>query len=189
MTLASLATQADVANWGYTLPAGTADALLARASVRLRRAARESISVSTVTIQVDVDRGLVDLPAPPVVAVSDVQAVGDLGVLTPLVQGTDWWWDGEHIVLTCTQPRVFRVQATYSRGRTVIPEGVVELCCQVAVRMSMTPAGMDIGIRERKVDDYSETYAVEMIDAAGNLLPGELSALHDALGTRNVWLT
>lgn len=189
MSLPALATQADVAVWGYTLPSATADALLARASVRLRRAARESISVSTVTVQVDVDRGLVELPAPPVVSVTDVQAVGDLGVLTPLVQGTDWWWDGEHVVLTCNQPRVFRVQATYSRGRTVIPEGVVELCCQVAVRMSMTPAGMDIGIRERKVDDYSETYAVEMIDAAGNLLPGELSALHDALGTRNVWLT
>jgi hypothetical protein len=189
VSLAPLATQTDVATWGYTLPVGQADALLARASVRLRRAARESISVSTVTVQVDVDRGFVELPAPPVVAVTDVQAVGDLGILTPLIEGTDWWWDGERVVLTCQQPRVFRVQATYSRGRTVIPEGVVELCCQVAVRMSLTPAGMDIGIRERKIDDYSETYAVEMIDAAGNLLPGELSALHDALGTRNVWLT
>lgn len=188
MALPPLATQTDLATWGYTLDAGIADGLLARASARLRRAARESISVATVTIQAGVDGNTVTLPAPPVIAVSDVQAVDD-GVLTPLTPGTDWWWDGEQIVLTCRQLRVCRVQATYSRGRTVIPEGVVELCCQVAVRMGATPAGMDIGIRERRVDDYTEVYAVEQLDAAGNLLPGELTALRDALGSRTVWVS
>lgn len=184
MSQSALATQADVANWGYTLPADRADALLARASVRLRRAARESISAATVTIETAVECGTVILPAPPVISVSDVQAVADDGTLSEL---TGWRWDGEQLVMPPYPP--CRVQVTYVRGRTVVPEGVVELTCQVAVRMSLTPAGMDIGIRERKVDDYSETYAVEMIDAAGNLLPGELSALRNALGSRTVWVS
>lgn len=184
MVLPPLATQADAAAWGYTLPIESADALLARASVRLRRAARESISVATVTVETAVDCGFVDLPAPPVISVSDVQAVADDGTLSAL---TGWRWNGDRLVLAPQPP--CRVQVTYQRGRTVVPDGVVELTCQVAVRMSLTPAGMDIGIRERKVDDYSETYAVEMIDAAGNLLAGELTALRDALGSRTVWVS
>lgn len=189
MTLPPLATMADVANWGYTLPTGQGDALLARASTRIRRAARESITTATVTAQADVDAGLVELPAPPIVSVTTVQAVATDGTLTTL---TGWWWDGEHIVMpdpSITPYCVTRVQATYVRGRTVVPEGIVELTCQVAVRMSLTPAGMDIGIRERRVDDYTEVYAVEQLDAAGNLLPGELTALRDALGGRTVWVT
>lgn len=187
MSLTPLATMSDVANWGYVLPAATGDALLDRASVRIRRAARESITPATVTVQTDVDGAVVVLPAPPVISVTTVQAVASDGTLSTL---TGWWWDGDRIVmptdpLTC----VSRVQVTYVRGRTVVPEGIVELTCQVAVRMSLTPAGMDIGIRERRVDDYTEVYAVEQLDAAGNLLPGELAALHDALGGRNVWVT
>lgn len=190
MSLPPLATMADVANWGYTLPAGMGDALLDRASVRIRRAARESITTATVTVQADVHAGLVVLPAPPIVSVTTVQAVASDGTLSAL---TGWWWDGERIVMpnpSATTPFcVTRVQATYVRGRAVVPEGIVELTCQVAVRMSLTPAGMDIGIRERRVDDYTEVYAVEQLDAAGNLLPGELTALRDALGGRNVWVT
>lgn len=187
MSLPPLATQADVAAYGYTLPPATADALLARASVRLRRAAKESISAATVTVQADVDCGMVDLPAQPVISVTDVQAVAADGTLSEL---TGWWWNGDKLVMPSpTSAPVTRVQATYVRGRTAVPEGVVELTCQVAVRISLTPAGMDIGIRERKVDDYSETYATEQIDAAGNLLAGELAALRDALGSRTVWVS
>lgn len=186
MSLPPLATQADAAIWGYTLPADLADALLARASVRLRRAAHESISAATVTVQADVDCGTALLPAPPVISVSDVQQVNVDGTLSAL---TGWWWNGEELVMPPPPVSVGRVQATYLRGRTVVPDGVVELTCQVAVRMSMTPAGMDIGIRERRVDDYTEVYASEQIDAAGNLLPGELTALRDALGVRTVWVS
>lgn len=185
MALPPLATQADAAAWGYTLPAETADLLLARASTRLRRAARESISAATITIETAVDCDEVALPAQPVISVSDVQAVADDGTLTPL---TGWRWNGEALMLT-SWPRPRRIQVTYLRGRTVVPDGVVELTCQVAVRMSLTPAGMDIGIRERRVDDYTEVYATEQIDAAGDLLPGERTALRDALGSRTVWVT
>jgi hypothetical protein len=185
--LPALATQADAVNWGYALPTATADALLSRASVRIRRAAGEPITPSTVTVELPVDRYEVLLPAPPVISVQTVSSVADDGTLATL---TGWRWDGEKLNLPCPMitPTPCRVLVVYQRGWTVVSDGLVELCCQVATRLSLTPNGMDVGIRERKVDDYSETYAVEMLDAAGDLLPGELTALRRELGELNAWV-
>lgn len=187
MSLPALATQADALNWGYVLPPATADALLDRASVRIRRAAGQPITPSTVTVQLPVERRVVLLPAPPIISVSSVSSVADDGTMTTL---TGWVWDGEKLNLPYPTivPAPCRVQVVYTRGWTVISDGLVELCCQVATRLSLTPTGMDIGLRERKVDDYSETYAVEMLDAAGDLLPGELTALRRELGPLDAWV-
>lgn len=187
MTLPALATQADALNWGYSLPQATADALLARASVRIRRAAGQPITPSAVTVELPVDNRVVLLPAPPIVSVQTVSAVADDGTLTVL---TGWRWDGEALSLPypAIRPEPARVLVAYQRGWTVVSEGIVELCCQVATRLSLTPLGMDVGVRERKVDDYSETYAVEMLDAAGDLLPGELTALRRELGPLDAWV-
>lgn len=187
MSLPALATQADAANWGYSLPSANADALLNRASVRIRRAAGEPITPSTVTVQLAVERRVVLLPAPPVISVTSVSSVADDGTMATL---TGWVWDGEKLNLPypAIVPAPCRVQVVYQRGWTVVSDGLVELCCQVATRLSLTPNGMDVGIRERKVDDYSETYAVEMLDAAGDLLPGELTALRRELGELNAWV-
>lgn len=188
MPLPALATQADAAAWGYTLPSGTADVLLARASVRIRRAAGEPITPSTVTVQLAVERRIVLLPAPPVIAVLAVQAVAADGTLSAL---TGWVWDGEKLNLPypAILPEPCRVQVTYTRGWTVVSPGIVELTCQVATRLSLTPPGMDVGVRERKVDDYSEVYAVEQLDIAGDLLPGELTALRRELCPIEVWVS
>jgi hypothetical protein len=188
VTLPALATQADAASWGYTLPSGTGDALLSRASVRIRRAAGQPITPSTVTVQLPVERRIVLLPAPPVIAVQTVKAVNPAdGTLTVL---TGWVWDGERLNLPYPAiiPAPCRAEVTYSRGWTVVSDGIVELTCQVATRLSLTPPGMDVGVRERKVDDYSETYAVEQLDIAGDLLPGELTALRRELGPLQVWV-
>jgi len=186
VSLPPLATQSDAVTWGYTLPTATADALLARASVRIRRAAGEPITPSTVTVELPVERLAVLLPAPPVVTVQTVSAVADDGTLTAL---TGWRWDGERLLIPqeTVTPTPTRVQVVYQRGWTVIPDGVVELTCQVANRLSLTPAGMDVGVRQRTIDDYSETFAVEQLDAAGDLLPGEITALRRELGAINVW--
>jgi hypothetical protein len=71
---------------------------------------------------------------------------------------------------------------TYRRGWTVVPDGVVELVCQVAERLADTPKGMDVGIRATSLDDYSVTYAAEQQNVSGDLLPGELTALARDLG-------
>lgn len=187
MTLPALATQADAVALGYTLPTATADALLNRASVRIRRAARQPITLSTVTLELDVDRYTVLLPAPPVVSVTSVSAVACDGTLTAL---TGWRWTGEALLLApLTIPLPTRVQVVYQRGWPVVPDGIVDLACQVANRLALTPAGMDIGVRQRTIDDYSETFATEQIDVAGDLLPGEVTALQRELGAvTGVWV-
>jgi hypothetical protein len=183
VSLPPLATGADAVAYGYTLPNESATVVLARASVRIRRAAGQPITPSTVTLQVPVDDGLVELPAPPVLEVLSVEAVAEDGTLTTL---TGWWWDGEHLrLVTCF---ALRVQITYRRGWDPIPDGVVELACEVADRLANTPRGMEAGIRQRSIDDYSETYAAEATQSAGDLLPGELTALQRELGARCVWV-
>ncbi|MFF7982285.1 hypothetical protein ACFZDK_24675 [Streptomyces sp. NPDC007901] len=178
-----LAGKTDAIAYGYSLPVDSADALLARASARIRRAAGQPITPSTVIVQLTVAGGVVELPAPPVLEVQAVSSVGEDGTLTTV---TGWWWDGEHLRFpTCLVPRA---QVTYRRGWDPVPDGIVELTCSVADRLSGTPKGMESGIRQETVDDYSVTYASEAIQYAGDLLPGELAALQRELGERCVWV-
>lgn len=183
MSLPPLATAADAIFYGYTLPVDRVDELLARASVRIRRAAGQPITPSTVTLQLAVEGTTVELPAPPVITVQTVSAVARDGTLTVL---TGWWWDGEHLNLPDCD--TLRAQVVYQRGWTLTPDGVVELTCQVADRLAETPRGMEVGIRERAIDDCREVYAAEAVQAAGDLLPGELTALQRELGPRCVWV-
>lgn len=184
MALPALATLDDAVAYGYSLPADSATTLLTRASVRIRRAAGQPITPSTVTVQLPVESICLELPAPPVITVTDVEAVASDGTTSAL---TGWWWDGEHLHLP-DDCATTRVQVTYQRGWDPLPDGLVELTCQVASRLANTPVGMDVGIRERAIDDYRETYAAESIQAAGDLLPGELTALQRELGARCIWV-
>jgi hypothetical protein len=183
VSLPPLASTVDAGGYGYSLPTESAQALLTRASVRIRRAAGQPITPSTVTVQLAVDGGCIDLPAPPVLEVQSVSAVGEDGTLSAL---TGWWWDGELLrLMTCI---AHRVQVTYRRGWDPVPDGIVELTCQVANRLASSPIGMEAGIRQRTIDDYSETYASEATQSAGDLLPGELAALQRELGGGCVWV-
>ncbi|MGJ5898552.1 hypothetical protein ACSCBZ_42440 [Streptomyces niveiscabiei] len=181
MPLPPLATGADATTYGYNLPPASADSLLARASTRIRRAAGQPITASAVTVQLPVEDGKVELPAPPVLEVQAVSSVDETGALTAL---TGWWWDGEHLHVGCQ----IRVQVTYRRGWDTLPDGIVELTCQVADRLASTPAGLAAGLRERAIDDYREVYATEALQATGDLLPSELAALQRELGVRCVWV-
>jgi hypothetical protein len=183
-----LATQDDAEGYGYSLPPATADALLARASVRVRRAAGQPITPSAVSVQIRPESREVCLPAPPVIEVQSVLTVTEDGSTDVLV---GWWWDGTRLRLPegcCGDLRV-----TYRRGWDPVPAGLVELTCQVANRLAATPAGMDIGIRSQQesIDDYSTTttFAAEQVQVAGDLLPGELTALRRELGAvPDVWV-
>ncbi|MEH0445429.1 hypothetical protein QA811_17655 [Streptomyces sp. B21-102] len=182
MSLPPLATEADATTYGYSLPPASATSLLALASVRIRRAAGQPITPSVVTVQLPVDGLRVELPAPPVLEVQSVSTVDCDGTLTTL---EGWWWDGERLRLpSCIE----RVQVTYRRGWEPLPDGIVELACEVADRLADTPKGMTVGLRERAIDDYREVYASEAVQAAGDLLPGELTALQRELGGRCVWV-
>ncbi|MGM9380339.1 hypothetical protein [Streptomyces antibioticus] len=181
MPLPPLATGADAVTYGYSLPPASAASLLARASARIRRAAGQPITPSTVTVQLNADDGKVELPAPPVLEVQSVSSVSQTGELTAL---TGWRWDGEHLHVGC----LARIQVTYRRGWDPLPDGIVELACGVAERLASTTPGLTAGLRERAIDDYREVYATEAIQSGGDLMPGELAALQRELGTRCVWV-
>lgn len=178
-----LATQDDATRFGYALPPDDADALLDKASVRVRRSAGQPITPSTVTIEISPDGLRVQLPAPPVIEVLSVALVAEDGSTTPL---TGWRWDGTYLRLPHHHGHCWDLQVVYRRGWDPVPDGVTELVCQVAHRLGNTPLGMDVGIRSQSstIDDYqtSTTFAAEQVEVAGNLLPGELTALKAALG-------
>ncbi|MFC4034544.1 hypothetical protein ACFO3J_24150 [Streptomyces polygonati] len=183
MTLDPLATLADAERFGYTLPPGEADSLLDRASVRVRRAAGQPITPSVVSIEISPDSRRVQLPAPPVIEVQSVAEVAEDGSTTPL---TGWRWDGTVLRLPHHHGHRWDLLVTYRRGWDPVPDGAIELVCQVAHRLGNTPLGMDVGIRSQsqQIDDYqtSTTFAAEQVQVAGDLLPGELTALKRALG-------
>ncbi|MEV6124382.1 hypothetical protein AB0M23_28395 [Streptomyces sp. NPDC052077] len=183
--LPPLATPADAESYDYSLPPGRAEALLARASARVRRAAgRGAITAQTSEVRLPVSRGTVTLPGSPILSVSGVRAVGADG--SPGEQ-IAWVWGGDER-LAVPHHLVAQVDVTYRHGFEVLPDGLVELVCQVAFRLSQQPAQGEGMLRTASVDDAAFTYASEQIAAAGDLMPGELQALKSALGTPGTWV-
>lgn len=188
--LPALATTDDATGYGYTLPDTTGAALLARASARIRRAAAQTITSTTVTLTLEprreeehfagrwAGREHVVLPSPPITAVEQVLTVPTDGTQPQPIEG--WAWDGEERVWLPWGTG--RVAVTYTRGFDPVPDGLVELCCEVAYRLGQTPDGEGL-IRQQSVDDYSVTFATEQIVAGGDLMPGELAALQRLLGS------
>ncbi|MFJ1650101.1 hypothetical protein ACIOC2_01535 [Streptomyces sp. NPDC088337] len=183
--LPPLATSADAAAYEYQLPAGRAEGLLARASARVRRAAgRGAITAQTSEVRLPVTRGTVTLPGAPILSVSGVRAVGEDGSQGEQIA---WVWGGDER-LAVPHNLVSQVDVIYRHGFEVLPDGLVELVCQVAFRLSQQPAQGEGMLRTASVDDAAFTYASEQIAAAGDLMPGELQALKSALGTPGTWV-
>lgn len=173
-----LASPADAARLGYTLPAGQEMEKLASASARIRRAAGQQITRTTSTVRLTSWRGHVVLPSPPVTAVTQVQQVNRDGSTTTV---TGWLWDGyDRVTGVCGD-----VIVTYTHGYDPIPDELLDLVCSVAARLGTTPSGggMEAGIRSESIDDYSVTYAAESLTVASGLLEGEIASLHSILGS------
>jgi hypothetical protein len=190
-SLPPLATVDDATGYGYSLPPDRAGGLLARASARIRRAALQPITQTDVALSlVPVHDHLhghrapcwhVVLPAPPIVSVEAVQTAPEDGA--PPVEITGWRWDGDQRIIL--PGPVGRVTATYTRGFDPVPDGLVELCCEVADRLANTPDGEGL-VRQQSIDDFSITYATEQIVAGGDLMPGEQAALARMLASPTV---
>ncbi|MGA4989874.1 hypothetical protein [Nonomuraea bangladeshensis] len=175
-----LASPADAARLGYSLPEGREMEFLARASARLRREAGRPISSTISTVRRRVEGGTVLLPGGPITAVATVTRLAEDGGATL----TGWRWDGmEHI--HCIPLWCGDVNVTYTHGLAVIPDELLDLVCSIASRLSATDdaAGMEAGIRSESIDDYQVTYAAEAVETASGLLPGEASQLAGFLGS------
>lgn len=174
-----LASTADAARFGYTLPAGQEELFLARASARLRRAAGQQISSTTSTVRLRVDCGVAVLPGPPVSVVTTVAKLAADGG-TAL---TGWEWDG-YDRITCI-PWWRDANFTYTHGFNPVPDELLELVCSVAARLGSAPTsgGMEAGVRSESIDDYSVTYASDSLETASGLLEGEEAQLRAFLGS------
>lgn len=180
----ALATTEQATALGYDLGANAA-ALLDRASARIRRAAGSAITASEATVRYYPVCGRVVLAGAPVTAVTSVSGVdenGDLGVLD------GWQWDGIDRIYGLYGEDL--VEVVYTVGYDPIPDGIVELVCQVAARMAVpVPDGVGAGLRSRTVGAVSATYSDDVTTAAlADLLPVEKQALAAALSRRTVWV-
>lgn len=205
--LPPLATTADATRLGYTLPAATADALLDRASVRVRAYTRQTVTrVEADTVSLRPVHGAIILPQRPADRPTTIMADDGFG-LTWNIPG--FWWDGRRVRCPHQAPayqldQLFRLYAapfsdwtywpyqclcvaplawvTYSHGWTSVPDEITDVVCAIAERLGNTEPGMEAGIRTESVGDYSITYGVDSLQSASGLLPGEKLALDRIFG-------
>lgn len=179
----ALASQADMTRFGYTPPVN-ADALLDRASARIRLAAGHQI--------IDFGQSTVTFPPPPTGKLSlwQTPVVGIVSVTLDDGQTVDdYELVGNDLFLPRSQPgygfgyigsydswRYHDITVTYSHGYAVLPDELVELVCSVAIRLGGTKPDRDPAVQAQTVGDVSQTLNPALTNVAG-LLPGEEATL------------
>lgn len=182
--MVALATQADLTRFGYDIPAN-ADALLERASARLRLAAGHQMvtpDTSTVTFmpQLRPRLRLWQFPARAVHSVIRNDTGEDITSQCAL--------DGNDLLLPSYGSFLYppdvlswfgftSITVTYSHGWAVVPDELVELVCAVAVRMSGTKPDRDPAIVAQTVGDVSQQINPAALGLASGLLPGEVATI------------
>ena len=160
-TLPPLVTAADMAAYGYP-PAS--DAVLARASARVRRYTGQQITRGTSTVTLN-GVGPWLLPQRPVVAVtSAVDADG---------QPVAFEVRGQHVYVDGCPP----VTVTYEHGWDQLPDGLVEVVCQIANRLATQPDAVASGVRQESAGGEAITWSVEALEGSAGLTPAERKAL------------
>lgn len=200
--LPPLANPSDAVALGYTLPPATAQALLTRASSRIRSYSKQQVARVENDVQTyRIIDGGIRLPQRPADRPSAVVANNQFGVGFPL---TWYTWDGW--LLECPHRRptlywqpwniwpldwsgmclctAFTATVTYSHGFTTNPDELIDLTCSVAERLANTAPGMESGVRSEGVGDYTVTFSVESLDTASGLLPGEKVTVDQIFGNK-----
>lgn len=167
MTLAPFATAADLAvRLGRTLTtdeAAQADAFLDDASWAIRDYCRQDINAQTgLTATFESPDGpWLDLPQRPVTALTSVAINGQ--VVTDFKQVGDrlyrvygWAWPSIDVVppMAIYAP-VSTVTVTYDAGYNPLPQAIVSVCINAAMRAFSNPTGV---LRE-SIDDYSRDFS------------------------------
>lgn len=156
-----LVTSTEALEWGFD----TTTAALRRASARVRGYLNQQITAGTSTITA---RGPVfRLPQRPVVEVSSVVDSKGLPVTYEL--------SGSLL----TVDSIDTVTVSYSHGFTELPEPLIELVCQIAVRLGAAPATpLTEGVQTHSAGSFSVTYGAQAFEAASGLTRGEEKALN-----------
>lgn len=158
-----------------------AEALLKGASARVRSYTGQQFDlVADDEQRIRVKSGKVRLPQRPVTAVSSIADMSGNDVAFT-------WHAGDlvHLDALGVIPRFdlepYRsppawVDVTYSHGYTTIPDDVVEVVCQMALRAFGTPAETS-GISRESIDDYSYSVGAAAASGALGMLSDERAAL------------
>lgn len=165
MTLAPLATLADLTKRGLAVEAGTeaefVTTALDTASTAVREAAGAPISQTTSTVAVEGEPGQrLRLPGPPLISVSDV-AINGQEVTDWLLRSNRLWraagWTG------AGEPS--EVEVTYVHGLAVVPPDIVDLVCRMVAAALVSYRSQDGGqglaasnITQERIGDYSVSY-------------------------------
>lgn len=128
-----------------------AELALRRASGKVRRYTRQTISlvVDDVIVRIPEYGTDLELPQRPVVSVASVEIGGE-----PV---TDWTLVGDRLVRACGWPDGATI--TYTHGYAEIPDDIQDVVLSLA-GMRMTNVR---GLRSLAIDDYTETFATETI--------------------------
>lgn len=185
MSLDPLATPADViARLGRaltTVEAARIDALLTDVSAAVRLYTGQTFTEATTTDTFKTRRGAVRLPQRPVTAVTTVVDFNSNPVL--------YQWDGIDTVYASTlglgtwafepwiiDPATMTITYTHGYAAGALPETLVGLVCQIAMRAIGGPPDQT-GLTSESIAGYSYTVGVASATQAFGLLPGEKDAL------------
>ena len=172
MTAPPIATIEDAAALGYNLPADTAEALLNRASVRVRRAAGFPITRTTVTSSIDFDGVPIRMPA----LTTEVSAVQK---------------DGEDVDFCFTDGRLSAhscgsLDVTFTIGYETVPDGLVDLVCSIANRLSASDDPEASALQQKSVGQTSVTWKRDSGQTSTGLSNAELEALNEYIPSMRV---
>ncbi|MEY2249315.1 hypothetical protein AB8A21_41460 [Streptomyces sp. BF23-18] len=164
MTLPPLATVAQLEDWLQvprgSAPVNTVTLALGIASDMVRREAKTTFTVRTVTVWKAIEDGEIRLPGP----VTSVGAVVLDG--STLAEGTDWVLEGDVIRLTSLyRRRCGRARVTFTFGWPVVPMEIVGLVLDVGARACVNPKNLrQESTGQRSVTFASETLATSLAD-------------------------
>lgn len=177
-----LAVQADLeAALQRTLDPSQAAFAIRRASGRVRKYCRQEITlVENDTITLPGNGRILRLPQRPLVLddTHPLMVVELFGITnqeytalegrdytrigTELTRGEAWWAQTRLMGWPWLRPQGIwaqRVRVTYSHGYTEVPDDIVDVVCDLAAMAMTNPQGL----RSESIDDYSRTFAAEMI--------------------------
>ena len=187
----SFATTDDAAAYGFTLPAATADGLLARATQAIRDAAGYPVTqVTGAALRLRAECGRLAVPSLVVTAVSVVALVNDDGTTTAL-DSAAWDWDGGNRIrlvpgkVAEADRRFGQFDVTFDHGFATIPEGLVMLTGAVAFRLAVTPVAATAGIRSQSVGSVSWT--VGEVQPGAALTDDEVRLLAKVIPVQRAW--
>lgn len=156
------------------------EALLDDASASVRAYTGQHFElVENDEIRLQVRRGIVTLPQRPVVAVTSVADVDAVDV-------TYQWDAGDRLNLNVTplnaweieprRNRVTYVDVVYTHGYETIPEDIVRIVCNMALRAFGVPAESS-GLQQESIAGYSYAVGSAAAAGAGGMLPSERADL------------